>query len=336
MVLSEAEQNTHQISLHIRTRFKAFIERTPPYFDDPSNITRHFNPPSCTLRGVAGTKFCKSVRYGRSPFLLIHFRRTPQSLRCTQLTSDCQVIRFHRVSTIAPPSTVIRHMLTCGKLSTYRLLRYILFLGFDPDGVQLQKFLQCPFGFVFNLDAIDLAFCRCGHLVRFSHRQIDRKSQDLSKYGSASCSSDKCSCSRCFQPFSGRVLMEHCHRSCRNCIFLEVAEWQWMPFIPFTVMVLIDPASPRMQVCHVFPYESFFCGAVKQAVHYHSFSFNAMCYCLYCLEAMVVSDCLGPLAFEFVGLSSLMLANGISSSLQFPFFQSTLCRSMSLAQAFET
>ncbi|KRX38107.1 hypothetical protein T05_14156 [Trichinella murrelli] len=74
-----------------------------------------------------------------------------------------------------------------------------------------------------------------------------------------------------------------------------------------------------MQVCYVFPYES----AVKQAVHYHSFSFNAMCYCLYCLEAyslpddeMVVSDCLGPFAFEFVGWSSSMLAND-SVSWQF-------------------
>ncbi|KRY44083.1 hypothetical protein T03_12940 [Trichinella britovi] len=74
-----------------------------------------------------------------------------------------------------------------------------------------------------------------------------------------------------------------------------------------------------MQLCYVFPYES----AVKQAVHYHSFSFNAMCYCLYCLEAyslpddeMVVSDCLGPFAFEFVGWSSSMLAND-SVSWQF-------------------
>ncbi|KRX61724.1 hypothetical protein T09_6726 [Trichinella sp. T9] len=41
-----------------------------------------------------------------------------------------------------------------------------------------------------------------------------------------------------------------------------------------------------MQVCYVFPYES----AVKQAVHYHSFSFNAMCYCLYCLEAYSLPD----------------------------------------------
>ncbi|KRX18770.1 hypothetical protein T07_8805, partial [Trichinella nelsoni] len=190
------------------------LSETLPYFDDPSNITRYFNSPSCALRGVAGTKFCKSVRYGWSPFLLIHFRCTPQSLRFyARPTSDCPVIRFHRVFTIAPPSTVKRHMLTCGKLSTHRDLRSILFLGdflTDKSTVKVETYQNMDMHPVLLISAVVLGVSS------------------------------------------------------------------------------LSPAG--MQGCHVFPYESFFCGAVKQAVHYHSFSFNAMCYCLYCLEAYSLPD----------------------------------------------
>ncbi|KRX12443.1 hypothetical protein T07_3508 [Trichinella nelsoni] len=45
------------------------------------------------------------------------------------------------------------------KLGAYRVLNWILFLLFDADGVQVPKFLHCPFDFVYDLITIDLGYC---------------------------------------------------------------------------------------------------------------------------------------------------------------------------------
>ncbi|KRY40634.1 hypothetical protein T03_1300, partial [Trichinella britovi] len=52
-------------------------------------------------------------------------------------------------------------------------LRWILISWFDADGVQLPKFLQCLFDFVFNLNTIDLG--------RWIWRGIHRTKHDPSQ-----------------------------------------------------------------------------------------------------------------------------------------------------------
>ncbi|KRY27169.1 hypothetical protein T01_3324 [Trichinella spiralis] len=97
----------------------------------------------------------------------IHSHRSPVRSCATGNDKHRSLPPFPWLAVVARPIAV--------KLSAYQVLSWILFLGFDADGVQLPKFLQCPFDFVFNLNTIDLGYCIWRGIHRAKHDPSQRR-----------------------------------------------------------------------------------------------------------------------------------------------------------------